>query len=362
MSKQNLLKRIAVRSRIVIAAVFTISTVIMPFALSSTAQAAQITSRKVTLGSSTPSAATSYTLSTAALPTATAVQSLELVACTTASGACTLPSGFTSVGSATTGTTTGLGTNSGWTNNTATAGKLRITNTNAVAPSGVVSVPWTAVTNPSATNTTYYLRMNTYSDVAWSTLIDSGVIAVSTSTAIVVTASVDESLTFCTGTSGITSTSCSGATGSSVALGTLTPSTSGTGTSQVGVTTNASSGYVITYNGVLPTSGANTIASIGAGATSPAQGTSQFGMNLVANTVPTTFGATVAGAGSAVPVAAVNTTNQYSYTAGAATNVVSQGTADGFRFFTVSYLANVSGTQAPGTYTTTLTYVCTATF
>lgn len=357
-----MLNKIEERARSVIAVVFAVTTIIMPFALSGTTQAAQITSRKVTLGSSAASASTTYTLSTAALPTATAVQSLELVACTTASGACSTPAGFTSVGSSTTGVTTGLGTNTGWTNNTATAGKLRITQTNAVAPSGVVSVPWTAVTNPSTTNTTFYLRMTTYSDTAWTNALDTGVIAVSTANAITVTASVDESLTFCTGTSGITSSSCASATGSSVSLGTLTPSTSGTGTSQIGVTTNASTGYVITYNGILPTSGGNTIASIGAAATSPTQGTSQFGMNMVANTVPSSFGANPAGAGSANPVTALNTTNQYSFTAGAATNAVSQGSADGFRLFTVSYLANVSGTQAPGTYTTVLTYVCTATF
>jgi hypothetical protein len=362
MVRQNKVESFIRQFRVVAAAVLAIATVIVPITLTSTANAAQITSRKVTLGNSAASASTTYTLSTAALPSATPVQSLELVACTTASGACTPAPGFTSVGSATTGITTGLGTNTGWTNNTSTAGKLRITNTNAIAPSGAVSVPWTSVTNPSATNTTFYLRMTTYSDAAWSTPIDAGVIAVSTANQITVTASVDESLTFCTGTSGITSSSCSGATGSSVALGTITPSTSGTGTSQIGVTTNAGTGYVITYNGTLPTSGANTIASIGASATSPTQGTSQFGMNMVANTVPSSFGSNPAGAGSANPVAALNTTNQYSFTAGSATNAVSQGSADGFRQFTVSYLANVSGTQAPGTYTTVLTYVCTATF
>lgn len=344
---------------------FVVTTIVSPFALATSAQAAQITTRKVTLSNSAGAATgVQYDLSTAALPTTgTPVKSLELVACTTASGACTTPSGFSASSSTLNGTPSGLGTNGGFTVNAATSGKLRIVNaSNAVNPTGVVAVSWAGVVNPTATNTTFYLRMTTYSDAAWTTPLDTGTIAVSTANQITVTASVDELLTFCTGTSGITSSSCSGATGSSVALGTLTTATTGTGTSQIGVTTNAATGYVITYNGTLPTSGANTIASIGASATSPTQGTSQFGMNMKANTVPSSFGANPAGAGSANPVAALNTANQYSFTAGTPTNAVSQGSADGFRLFTVSYIANISGTQAPGTYTTVLTYVCTATF
>ncbi len=353
------------RSSILLLIFFVLTAIISPFAWANMAQAAQITGRKVTLSNSAGAAASvQYDLVTAALPTTgTAIKSVSLTACTTASGACSTPSGFVNSSSTLVAQPSGVGAGSGWTVNTATAGSLRILNAaNATTPSGAVAISWGGVTNPTATNTTFYLRMTTYSDAAWTTPLDTGTIAVSTANAITVTASVDELLTFCTGTSGITSSSCAGATGSSVALGTLTTATSGTGTSQIGVTTNAATGYVITYNGILPTSGGNTIASIGASATTPTQGTSQFGMNMKANTVPTTFGANPAGAGSANPVTALNSTNQYSYTAGAATNAVSQGSADGFRLFTVSYLANISGTQAPGSYSTTITYVCTATF
>jgi hypothetical protein len=299
-------------------------------------------------------------LSTAALPSATAVQSLELVACTTASGACTTPTGFTSVGSATTGITTGLGTNTGWTNNTATAGKLRITQTNAVAPSGVVSVPWTAVTNPSTVNSTFFLRMTTYSDTAWTTAIDSGVIAVSTSQTITVTASVDETLSFCTGTSGIYSTSdCTGATGTTVALGTLTPTTTGSGTSEIGIATNAGSGYAITYLGATLTSGANTITAL-ASPTASTQGTSQFGINLVANTVPT-VGSTGTGSGWTIG-ANYATVNSFTFAAGATTSIITNTVPQAFSTFKVSHIANVSSVQQPGSYSTTINYVATPTF
>ena len=335
-----------------------------PLLWGSTAQAAQITGRKVTLSNSAGTASgVQYDLVTAALPQTTAVKSVSLTACTTASGACSTPTGFVNSSSTLVSQPTGLGSASGWTVNTATAGSLRIVNAaNATVSSGAVAVSWGNVTNPTATNTTYYLRMTTYSDSAWTTPIDTGTIAVSTATQIAVSASVDESLTFCTGTSGITNSSCAGATGSSVSLGTITPSTSGTGTSQIGVTTNAATGYSITYNGSTLTSGANTITAIGATAAASSVGTEQFGLNLKANTSPTTFGADPSGAGSAVPTTQYNTANSFAFVAGSATSIVAPTSPDNFRLFTAAYMANVAGTTQPGSYTTTLTYVCTALF
>lgn len=336
-----------------------------PLLWGSTAQAAQITGRKVTLSNSAGTASgVQYDLVTAAVPTTgTAIKSVSLTACTTASGACSTPSGFVNSSSTLVSQPSGVGAGSGWTVNTATAGSLRIVNAaNATTPSGAVAISWGNVTNPTATNTTYYLRMTTYSDSAWTTPLDTGTIAVSTATQIAVSATVDESLTFCTGTSGITSSSCAGATGSSVSLGTITPSTSGTGTSQIGVTTNAATGYTVTYNGSTLTSGGNTITANGATATTSSVGSEQFGLNLVANTSPTTFGSNPAGAGSAAPTTQYNIANSFAFAAGSATSIVAPTAADNFRLFTVSYLANVAGTTEPGTYTTTLTYVCTALF
>lgn len=359
---KSLIKKILSSS---IKSLLVITLVLTPFIYSHIAQAAQITGRKVTLSNSAGSASgVQYDLVSDALPTTgTAVKSVSLTACTTASGACSTPSGFVNSSSTLVSQPTGLGSGSGWTVNTSTAGSLRIVNAaNATTPSGAVAISWGNVTNPTATNTTYYLRMTTYSDSAWTTSIDSGVIAVSTATQIAVSASVDETLTFCTGTSGITSSSCAGATGSSVSLGTITPTTSGTGTSQIGATTNATTGYTITYNGATLTSGGNTITPIGATAAASSQGTEQFGINLKANTSPTTFGADPAGTGTAVPTTQYNTANSFAFVAGTPTSIVAPTAADNFRLFTVSYLANVAGTTEPGTYTTTLTYVCTALF
>lgn len=323
------------------------------------ARAAQITSRKLTLSSSAPSAtSTTYTFNFTVPTTGTPVKSLDILLCTTASGTCTTFSGTTTGGSLSS-QPTGLGAASGWTGTFSTNGRLQIADSsNATNPSGAVSLVFGGITNPTTANTSFYARITSYSDASWTTTIDAGTVAGSTANQITVSATVPESLTFCTGTSGITSSSCAGATGTSVALGTLTTTSTGTGTSQIGVTTNAGSGYTITVNGTTLTSGSNTIAALSS-PTGSSQGSAQFGMNLRANTSPT-IGSDPAGAGSAAPTSNYNTIN--SFTFNNADQIVSSGSADNFRLFTVSYVANITPVTPPGTYSTTLTYICTATF
>jgi hypothetical protein len=239
-----------------------------------------------------------------------------------------------------------------------TNGAPYITRT-AAAASGAVSYTLGSITNPTATNTTFYVRITTYASTdTTGGSTDTGTVAASTATQISVSATVDESLTFCTGTSGITSSSCAGATGSSVALGTITTSSTGSGTSQIGITTNAGSGYAVTVAGNTLTSGSNTITAL-ASQTASTQGSSQFGINLKANTTPS-VGSDPAGAGTANPTSNYNTANQFRFVSG--DQVASSASADNFRLFTVSYIANVAGNTAAGSYSTTLTYVATATF
>jgi hypothetical protein len=143
-----------------------------------------------------------------------------------------------------------------------------------------------------------------------------------------------------------------------VSLGTLTTSSTGTGTSQIGVSTNADSGYSITVNGTTLTSGSNTLTALSA-QTASSQGSSQFGINLKDNATPN-IGSDPAGSGSATPTADYGTADQFKFVT--ADDVASAASADDFRLFTVSYIANISGSTPPGTYTTTLTYIATATF
>ncbi|MEO7617343.1 MAG: hypothetical protein ABIS59_00715, partial [Candidatus Saccharibacteria bacterium] len=85
--------------------------------------------------------------------TATIIQSFSAQVCTTASGACTTPTGFAN--SASLNQPTGLGDASGWTANTATAGSLRIVKSgDASTPSAAAStVTFLNVTNPSSVGT-----------------------------------------------------------------------------------------------------------------------------------------------------------------------------------------------------------------
>lgn len=310
-----------------------------------TASAAQITNRSVAIGSSVASASTTYTF-TFNRVSATPIQSVSFQACTTASGTCTTPSGFSVSSSTLPSQPTGLGAASGWTVSTATAGSLRLSNSsNSTAPSTTQTVYFGAVTNPSATNSTYFFRITTYSDASWSTPLDTGTIATSTAGQITVTATVDETLTF----------TLSSAT---AALGTLTTSGTGSATSTMTASTNAASGYAITVNGTTLTSGSNTITALSS-PTASSVNNRQFGLNLVANTTPS-VGSAVSGSGSGAAASGYNTSDSYKFVTG--DTVASASAPTNSNTFTVSYIANIDGSTAAGSYSTVLTYIATANF
>lgn len=310
------------------------------------ASAAQITPRKVVIGSSLASASTTYTF-TFTVPSATVIKSAGFAACTTASGTCTPASGFSSTSSTLTSQPTNLGAASGWTVSTATGGELRLLNaSNSTAPSANISVGFSSVTNPSATNSTFFMRMTTYSDSAWTTAIDTGVVATSTAGQITVTASVDETLTFTLATA-------------TVALGTLTTSTTGTGTSSMTVGTNASTGYSVGYSGTTLTSaGTNTITAMAGGAST--QNSKQFGINLKHNTTPS-IGTDPTGTGTGTPQAGYNTADSFKFLV-AGDTVAAATVPTNTNVFTTSYIANIDALTAAGAYSTVLTYTATANF
>ncbi len=327
-------------------------------------EAAQLTARKVTLSSSAPlGASTTYTFNFTPAAS-TAIKSVNIDFCTTASGTCNpvtptgVPSGLSTTGASISGSPSGLGTGGTWTGTFTTNGRLRITNASSGGSASAATVAFAGITNPTAANTSYYMRITTYSDDAYTTPIDTGTVAASTANQITVSASVDDTLTFCTGTSGITTSSCAGATGTSVSLGSLTPSTTGSGTSQIGIATNAGSGYALTVAGSTLTSGGNTINAMAA-ATTSTQGSEQFGLNLVANTTPS-VGQAPDGAGTGTPATGYGMADNFKFVTG--DTIASKSSAEDFRRYTVSYISNVANTTEPGSYSTTLTYVGTATF
>lgn len=310
------------------------------------ASAAQITARKVVIGSSVASASTTYVF-TFTVPQTTVIKSASFAACTTASGACTPAPGFSASSSTLTSQPTNLGDAAGWTVDTATAGVLKLKKTsNVAAPIGSQTVGFSNVTNPSATNSTFFMRIATFSDDAYTTGIDTGVVATSTAGQITVTASVDEALTFTLATA-------------TVALGALTTSATGTGTSSMTVGTNGTTGYSVSYSGTTLTSGSNTITAMAAAAGST-QNSKQFGINLMANTTPS-VGSSVSGSGTGTAQTGYSTANQFKFNV--AGDIVAAATIPtNTNVFTTSYIANVDASMAAGAYSTVITYTATANF
>lgn len=331
------------------------------------ASAAQITSRKVTLGTSQASTSTTHDF-TFTLPTSTTVLSADFTYCTTPSGTCTTPSGLTTT-TASIASTSNLGSGGTWTvGGTPTNGRIQISNaSNTGSPTAGATVNFNTITNPSISGSnqnTFYVRIATYSAANWTGQLDAGVVAGSVTNQIQVTANVDETLNFCAFQTGAT---CAAGSGTTVALGTLSSSAATGGTSKLIAGTNAASGYAIQYTGATLTcsacSGSPTIAATGTTGATSTTGTAQFGINAVSNAGtpgPAQGSNPSGGSGSASTNYA--TGNTYSFQASTLTQIASAASSSADTLYTVSYLANIPSNQAAGAYSTTLTFICTATF
>jgi hypothetical protein len=350
--------------------------------LSTNVSAAQITTRSLTLqagatdGGSKPGGTVKH-LFTFTLPAVgdPSVGSIQFQYCTTASGTCSPVTGLTTT-SATLTNQTGA---TGFSIVNTTNGTPYITRTAASITAGTtVSYQFSSVVNPSTTNQTFYVRISTFASTdTTGSAIDTGTVAASTATQITLTGTMPESLIFCTGGT-ITVTSsipdCSSATSGSISFNQLfSPADTATAHNQMAASTNADNGYSITYAGPTLTSGSNTVNAMTA-ATTGLRGSRQFGLNLVANTTTTSspaVGSNLTPASNASNLkgkvtAGYDTPDTFKFTTSGDTVAQSNdggtlGPTDG-QLYTVSYIANVSGGQPIGTYQTTLTYVCTATF
>ena len=353
--------------------------------------AAELTSRSLTLqagvsdGGSKPSGVVnhlfSFTMPAAGSPS---IGSIQFLYCTTASGTCTTPSGLSTT-AATMGTQTGA---TGFTLVNTTNGAPYITRSaSSVSPNTVATYQLLTVTNPDNTrcfsgtppasnNCAFYVRITTFTSTDATTgATDSGVVAASTSTQITLTGTMPESLIFCTG-GAITTTGgipdCSTATSGAVSFNQpFSPADTATAISQMSASTNAGTGYIITVNGPTLTSGSNTVTAMGS-STTGVRGTSQFGMNLRANTTSTSnpaVGTDVAPAANGTnykgeALAGYSTIDNFKFVSGNSVADSANGGAgpSDSQIYTISYIVNVNGAQAIGTYTSTLTYICTATF
>ena len=370
---------------------------VLPALLPSNANATQITARSLTLiagasdGGSKALGVVKHLFSFT-LPSVgnTNVGSIKFQYCTTAADtpavpACVMPTGIVTT-SATLSAQSGA---TGFTVNgttLATNGAPYITRSAASVTAGTpVTYQLDGVTNPTANNTSFFVRISSYASIdTTGSATDLGTVTASTATPIVLTGTMPESLVFCTGeqvglTVGVPD--CATATAGTITFNQLfTPVDTAIAESQMAASTNAGSGYIITVNGATLTSGGNTITAMGTAAAS-VKNISQFGMNLKANTAAAASGfpgtvapyisADVAPAANLTgvnyrgqPKAGYNTADTFKFTSGdtvAASDFTAPGGTDS-QIFTASYIVNVPGSQPAGSYTTTLTYICTPTF
>jgi hypothetical protein len=315
--------------------------------------AAQLTSRKITIGSSAPSASTTHQYDFT-IPASNNLGSIRFTYCLAPSGSCTAPTDLNVDSVSISGQTGATGFSVDATETT--AGVIGITRT-ASSASGAVSYTFSSTVNGSTANQTFYVRIETFNNNNFTGLQDSGTVAGSTANQIQVTAQVDESLNFCVFQTG---TNCGNGTGTSVALGTLSSSAASSGTSKLVAGTNAGAGYVIQYTGPTLTSGGNTIAATGAAGAASSTGSAQFGLNLVSNTTPSVGSNPSGGTGAASTN--YGTGNTFSFLPSTLTQIASAASSSSDTLYTVSYLANIPSNQQAGAYTTTLTFICTATF
>lgn len=297
---------------------------VVPLFLGSKAYASQLTSRSLTISSAVPSGTSvTYTFGFT-IPTATTVLGIKFQSCTTAIGTCTAPSGL-SFSSRTIGSPTGFtGTSfavdaTGANDCTPSASIICINRASGTDTSGARTVPFNAITNPSTTNSTFFVRMTTYSANTYTvgSTLDDGTVASAVTQTLTIAAKIQEILNFCVGNTSVNDATtspgadCTAISGTTVDLGTLDASTVNTSPVAAGsggnntngiamLRTNASSGATVSYKsiqgsgsnhlGALRVSGAtcnsgtvNTdqcITSAGTTQSTFAAGTEDFGMSV----------------------------------------------------------------------------------
>ncbi|HEY5550130.1 MAG TPA: hypothetical protein VIK37_02955, partial [Candidatus Saccharimonadales bacterium] len=235
-----------------------------------------MTSRSLTISSGVPGASSqTYTYAFTTI-LSQSIQSIEFEACTTAVGTCTGPTGMT-INAGT------EASRSGWTNATvfarnATGGGgctpaanvLCLDRTQALSETpGPRTLGWNTQTNPTTTNTAFFVRITIYSDTGWTDATpDTGTVASAVVQTLTVNAAVAEVLNFCTGTtlsannnatSSIAS-DCTGVSGTSINIGTLdtsavniSPVSTNGGDDRVALAmlrTNAVNGATVSYDAI----------------------------------------------------------------------------------------------------------------
>lgn len=144
-------------------------------------------------------------------------------------------------------------------------------------------------------------------------------------------------------------------------LGSFSATSSSTATASFSISNYTSYGYVVQIAGDAPRNGSTIITPL-ATETSPQVGTKQFGVNLVANTQPSSIGANPVHGLFAVGSASSNysTPNKYRYVSGE--TIASAPASSGVTTYTMTYMVNVDALTLGGKYTTDQTLIVTGTY
>lgn len=217
----------------------------------------------------------------------------------------------------------------------------------------------TGIVNPTNTAKSFSIRLRSHGSLdASGVQIDFGSVKGQVTNGIVIETQVPPMLIFCV--AGEVSDDCTQSDGAYFTdMGTLSASSTLTAQSQMAVGTNASGGFAITANGLSMSAGTNEIDALTT-PTESVQGMNQFGMNLVANSLPQIGQDPQGDWANAVASADYSVPNKYKYVSG---DVVAYSpNVSLLKKFTVSYIVNSRNDLHPGVYSTTISFVASGRF
>lgn len=336
------------------------------------ASAAPITNASATLSDSQPAQSSVSWTFNFSVTSATIVKSFTAQICATAVGACSTPSGFSANAASLASQPSGFGDAAGWVADSVT-GSFRFKKpTNVAAPSGAQTVVFAGAVNPDTTGS-YFARLTTYSDSAYTSSVDTSNLAFAIAPGVQVSAVIDPTLSFAV--SGVppatvykgalaTAPNCTD-TATTVKFGTtaqpLVSDTDFDCAQTLTTSTNAQGGYQVTIKGQVPGDKLRLNSN-------PAITISDWsGTNSSPSPTPATpaevFGYTTSSSTlSGMPNRFATSDNLFAGVSQTPGEVAYAGAPVSGDSVNVGLRLRFTGYTEAGTYSGTITYTCTATF
>lgn len=147
-----------------------------------------------------------------------------------------------------------------------------------------------------------------------------------------------------------------------ISFGNFSPTSTVTANSSFQVSDYTSYGYTVQVFGTPPTNSSGYKISPMSTTAAPQVGVEQYGLNLVANTIPVSFGANpnYGQFGSGTVATNYNTANEFRFVSG--DTIANSGVSSGVTIYTLSYIVDVSSITPGGEYTASQNIICTGTY